>query len=128
MTITYSGPFIQIRFESNEVSDKKVEVKLADGYTYNQILISNARNIALLSPDQTVASNTRITFPIINCKSPSVLPLYILDTTKAAQIILIIEKFGQIPDQRYFEKAFVPIIVTGGDGKKYRVIPSDQFK
>jgi hypothetical protein len=41
---------------------------------------------------------------------------------------LSIEKFGQIPNEHYFEKAFKPILVTGNDGKKYNVIPSDQFK
>lgn len=40
----------------------------------------------------------------------------------------IIEKFGQIPDPHYFDKAFDPILVTGEDGKEYKCIPSDQFK
>lgn len=41
---------------------------------------------------------------------------------------LSIEKFGQIPDAHYFDKAFDPILVVGDDGNKYKVIPSDQFK
>lgn len=39
-----------------------------------------------------------------------------------------IEKFGQIPDTHYFDKAFERILVTGDDGNEYNVIPSDQFK
>lgn len=45
-----------------------------------------------------------------------------------AEIRFVIEKFGQIPDAHYFDKAFDPILVTGDDGKEYNVIPSDQFK
>lgn len=41
---------------------------------------------------------------------------------------ITLEKFGQIPDDHYFDKPFKPIVVTGDDGKKYNVIPSDQFK
>lgn len=40
----------------------------------------------------------------------------------------IVIYFGQIPDPHYFDKAFEPILVTGDDGNKYKVIPSDQFK
>lgn len=54
--------------------------------------------------------------------------VYITDLTKAAEIRFTIEKFGQIPDAQYFDKAFKPILVTGDDGKEYNVIPSDQFK
>lgn len=43
-------------------------------------------------------------------------------------IRILIEKFGQIPDSHYFDKTFEPILVTGDDGNKYNVIPSDQFK
>lgn len=43
-------------------------------------------------------------------------------------IRILIEKFGQIPDTHYFDKALAPISVTVDDGNKYNVIPSDQFK
>lgn len=68
-----------------------------------------------------------ITFPVVNGKSPSILPLLIKDVSKRADIRLSIEKFGQIPDIHYFDKAFDPILVTGDDGNEYNVIPSDQF-
>lgn len=69
-----------------------------------------------------------ITFPVVNSKSPSILPLLIKDTSKRADIRLTIEKFGQIPDPHYFDKAFEPILVVGDDGNEYNVIPSNQFK
>ena len=75
-----------------------------------------------------VTEGARITFPPVNCKSPSILWLYITDITKEAEIRLTIEKFGQIPDPYYFDRIFQPISVVGNDGKKYNVIPSDQFK
>ena len=55
-------------------------------------------------------------------------PLLIKDISKKADIRLSIEKFGQIPDTHYFDKAFDPILVVGDDGNEYNVIPSDQFK
>lgn len=69
-----------------------------------------------------------ITFPVVNGKSPSILPLVIKDVSKIADIRLTIEKFGQIPDPHYFDRAFEPILVTGDDGNQHYVIPSDQFK
>lgn len=54
--------------------------------------------------------------------------IYIHDVTAAASLRLLITKFGQIPDTRYFLTAFEPILVTGDDGNEYNVIPSDQFK
>lgn len=45
-----------------------------------------------------------------------------------AEVRILIEKFGQIPDTHYFDTTFKPILVTGDDGKEYNMIPSDQFK
>lgn len=41
---------------------------------------------------------------------------------------LTIEKFGQIPDSKYFDAAFNSIAVASDDGKRSYIIPSDQFK
>nr|DAQ79129.1 MAG TPA: hypothetical protein [Caudoviricetes sp.] len=43
-------------------------------------------------------------------------------------IVISFDEFGQIPDPYYFNSVFNPILVTGGDGNEYYVIPSDQFK
>ena len=128
MNIEYYGPFIRISFKANEIVDPHVSVKLAPGYTYERILINNLFNITELHAYQSVAKGDRFTFPPVNSKSPSVLHLFIPDVTKSAEIRFSIEKFGQIPDEHYFETAFKPILVTGDNGNKYKIIPSDQFK
>ena len=128
MTINYFGPFIRIYIAANELHDGHISVQLADGYTYERIIIHEVNNISELHSYQTVHTGDRITFPPVNSKSPSVLPLYIPDVTKEAEIRFSIEKFGQIPDPNYFSRAFEPILVTGEDDKEYKVIPSDQFK
>lgn len=127
MTQEYHGSFIHIVFEANELSDGRVKIQLADGYTYERIYIHYIDNVEL-SMYMPLESGEDITFPVVNGKSPSILPLLVKDVSRLADIRLTIEKFGQIPDAHYFDKAFEPILVTGDDGKKYNVIPSDQFK
>ena len=128
MTIAYYGPFIRIHFSAHELIEGHINVKLADGYSFERIFIHALINVNELCRYQTVHMGDRITFPPVNCKSPSVLPIYIPDVTKDADIRLSIEKFGQIPDPNYFFDVFNPILVTSDDGKTYPVIPSDQFK
>ena len=128
MTIEYYGPFIRIYFKANELKDAHTTVKLADGYTYERIFINNLQNITELHVYQNVERGDRLTFPPVNCKSPSNLYLFIPDIRKDAEIRFSIEKFGQIPDPNYFDSAFKPIVVKGDDGNEYKVIPSDQFK
>ena len=128
MTIEYYGPFIHIHLLANELTAGHTKVKLADGYTYESIIIHNMSNITELHAYQSIHEGDKISFPPVNCTSPSILYLFIQDVTKQADIRLSIEKFGQIPNEHYFEGAFKPILVTGEDGNTYPVIPSDQFK
>ena len=128
MIIEYRGPFIHITFIPNELKEGHPKVQLEPGYTYERIFIHGLSNITELLPYQQVHAGDRITFPPVNSKSPSVLHLYIPDVSKRADIKFTIEKFGQIPDEHYFDEAFKPIVVTGDDGNNYPVIPSDQFK
>lgn len=123
----YHGSFIHIQFDANELSDGRTTIQLADGYTYERIFIHYIDNIEL-SLYMPLEPGDDITFPVVNSKSPSILPLLIKDISKKADIRLSIEKFGQIPDTHYFDKAFDPILVVGDDGNEYNVIPSDQFK
>lgn len=126
MTQEYHGSFIHIHFDANELSDGRTNIQLADGYTYERIYIHYIDNIEL-SIYMPLDRGEDITFPVVNSKSPSILPLLIKDVSKLADIRLSIEKFGQIPDPHYFDKAFEPILVTGDDGNEYNVIPSDQI-
>ena len=128
MNIYYFGPCVRITFNANELKEGHTFVDLASGYTYERIFINDLLNIIELHAYQTVMRGDRFTFPPVNSKSPSRIHLFIPDITKMAEIRFTIEKFGQIPDENYFDKIFEPIVVTGNDGNKYNVIPSNQFK
>ena len=126
MNILVAGNVIEVTFTANEPTQSGY-ITLPDGYSYEQINIISVNNCY---PVHRLSSNylgTR-TFPPVNSKSPCQFAYAILDTTKAASFRIIIEKFGQIPDTHYFDKAFEPILVTDDAGKEYNVIPSDQFK
>ena len=103
MTVEYYGPFIRITFKANELSAGHTSVKLADGYTYERIFIHEVNNITELHAYQNIHGGDHLTFPPINCTSPSILYLFVLDRTKPAEIRLSIEKFGQIPNEHYFD-------------------------
>lgn len=122
-----AGCNIFLKFTENELTSNEYLYNLPSGYTINTIHITYLTNIGYMSR-AGIQMNTRLVFPAVNSKSPSYITLYISDLTKAAEIRFTIEKFGQIPDPHYFDKAFEPILVTGDDGKEYKVIPSDQFK
>lgn len=126
--IKYRGNFICINFDANELTKEHTTIQLQDGYTYERLHINNANNVKELVPYMSISTGDTITFPVVNSKSPSTIPIYVPDITKEAELRITIEKFGQIPDIHYFDKAFEPILVTGDDGKEYNVIPSDQFK
>ena len=126
--IRYRGNFIRIYFEANELTEPHTTIQLPDGYTYERLHINGAYNVKELVPYMSIFTGDTITFPVVNGKSPSTIDIYVPDITKEADIRITIEKFGQIPDIHYFDTAFEPILVTGGDGKEYNVIPSDQFK
>lgn len=126
--IQYSGNFIRIYFEANELTKEHTTIQLQDGYTYERLHINGANNVKELIPYMSIFTGDTITFPVVNSKSPSTIGIYVPDITKEAEIRITIEKFGQIPDIHYFDTAFEPILVTGDDGKEYNVIPSDQFK
>lgn len=128
MLIDYKGPTIGIVFEANESESNYGNIQLADGYSFEQIKLLYLSNINEILPYCRLSPNTSIKYPPINSKSPCVLNLHLIDTTKHAVCAISIEKFGQLPDINYFHKTIHPILVTGDDGKEYNTIPSDQFK
>lgn len=127
MTSLVNGCNFTLKMAANESTSNDYVYILPSGYTINTIYITYLTNIEAINM-AFVQRNSRLVFPVVNSKSPSYITLYISDITKAAEIRFTIEKFGQIPDDSYFDKPFTPIVVTGDDGKKYNVIPSDQFK
>lgn len=126
--IQYSGNFIRIHFNANELTKAHTTIQLQDGYTYERLHINGANNVKELVPYMSISTGDTITFPAVNSKSPSTIPIFVPDITKEAELRITIEKFGQIPDIHYFDTVFSPILVTGSDGNKYNLIPSDQFK
>lgn len=119
--------YIRIYIEANELTTNRVLITLPEGYSYESINITYLNNITELVPYFTIALRS-YHIPPVRSHSPSILNLLVDDVSKPAEIRIIIEKFGQIPDPKYFDNVFKPILVTGDDGNEYNVIPSDQFK
>lgn len=127
MNIDIRGNYIRIYINANELTNRRVPIKLPDGYSYESIYILHLSNISELMPYFYITSNRSYHIPPVNSHSPSTLNLLVGNVATSAEIRILIEKFGQIPDAEYFDHAFKPILVTGDDGNKYNVIPSDQF-
>lgn len=121
------GNMIALNFNANELTSNNFIYKLPDGYSFHQLKIVGLNNVVIINTNMNLSTNTYV-FPIVNGKSPSIISMFIPDTSKPTYVRIMIEKFGQIPDAHYFDKAFDPILVTDDDGNKYNVIPSDQFK
>lgn len=97
-------------------------IVLPDCYSYERIHFAYIKNIWGMA-ETNIANNFILNFPPINSKSPNYFNFNVSETTQRAEVRLIIEKFGQIPDAHYFDNAFEPILVTGDDGNDYKVIP-----
>lgn len=126
MSTSVHGNHISINFTAGEPQDGTIT--LPDGYSIETVVFDNVNNIRLFSGFCLIKTGDRVHFPPVNSKSPAIFMYHITDTSKIADVRFLIEKFGQIPDPHYFDKAFDPILVTGDDGNEYNVIPSDQFK
>jgi hypothetical protein len=118
------GNCIRIYINPNELSTNRVPITLPDGYSYESIHILYLYNISEIYPYFVVSSNNVYHIPPVRSHSPSTFNLLVGNIADKAEIRILIEKFGQIPDSHYFE----PILVTGDDGNEYNEIPSDQFK
>ena len=128
MVLEVRGNFIRFTSEANEFTSMRVPVTLPDGYSYETIHILYAHNVSEIAYHVHISNGMTCHFPPVRSHSPSAFALLLNDTAEKAEIRILIEKFGQIPDANYFNKEFEPILVTGDDGNTYNVIPSDQFK
>lgn len=122
------GNCVRIYINANELTTNRVNIPLPDGYSYESIHILYLSNITELAPYFLITARNSYHIPPINSRSPSTLNLLVTNISASAEIRILIEKFGQIPDANYFDHAFEPILVTGDDGKEYNAITSDQFK
>lgn len=125
--ISIKGNYLFVKFEANSLTTNNVDITLPDGYSFENIHILLYYNISYISAPY-MPIKEYMEFPVVNSKSPCKMVVTITDLTKEANIRILITKFGQIPDPHYFDKAFDPILVTGDNGEKYKVIPSNQFK
>lgn len=128
MNTIIRGNCIRIYIEANEFTNRRVPVTLPEGYSYESINIIYLSNISELVPYFLINNNRLYHIPPVRSHSPSTFNLLVGDLSKSAEIRILIEKFGQIPDAHYFDNTFTPLLVTGDDGNEYNVIPSDQFK
>lgn len=127
MYTNINGNNVRIAIEANELTNNRVHITLPDGYSYESIHITYLSNIKEIKR-YILVNNNLYNFPPVRSHSPSTFDLLVADLSQRAEIRLIIEKFGQIPDPNYSNSAFDPILVVGDDGQEYNVIPSDQFK
>lgn len=111
-----------------KATDDRIVYTLPDGYSYETLMVTGSININYFNPLCKAIHGVHYHFPPVRSKSPSTLKFLKTNPDAEASIIITIIKFGQIPDAHYFDKAFEPILVTGEDGYKYKVIPSNQFK
>lgn len=126
MTVNYYGNAVDIKYSKG---DTTAAITLPDGYSIEDILIVKNTGIygIKLGIPIPISANITLHFPPVNSCSPNTItPLF--DNKKEQRFTFLITKFGQIPNAHYFDKAFDPILVVGNDGKKYNVIPSNQFK
>lgn len=128
MTTKIRGNCLRIYIEANELTNNRALVTLPDGYSYESIHILYLDNISELMPYFLISNNMTYHIPPVNSHSPCTMNLLVKDLSSHAEIRILIEKFGQIPDSHYFDNLFEPILVTCDDGNEYNVIPSDQFK
>lgn len=126
MTITYHGNAVDIKWDAGDRNG--AFITLTDGYSIEEMYILNNTGIYGLYLGIPITPTTeKLYFPPVYSRSPSRIEPF-FDNTTEQRLSFLITKFGQIPDVNYFDKAFEPILVTGDDGKEYKVIPSDQFK
>lgn len=109
-------------------SENNITFRLPDGYSYETFQLTGSSNLNYVNPLCKANIGSVYNFPPVRSKSPSTITLLKENASAESSAVITIFKFGQIPDPHYFDKAFEPILVTGDDGNKYKVIPSDQFK
>lgn len=128
MTTDIRGNCVRIYIEANELTNNRVPVTLPAGYSYETIHILYLYNITEIYPYILVTNNNVYHLPPVRSHSPSIFNLLVGNLAEKAEIRILIEKFGQIPDSHYFENAFKPILVNSKVDNEYNTIPSDQFK
>ena len=103
MIDTVYGNMIALNFTANELTKQDYKYRLPEGYSVQQMKIVSLNNALIISTNMNLPVNTYV-FPIVNGKSPSTIPINIIDISKPAFVRIAIEKFGGIPYDDYFKK------------------------
>lgn len=128
MVNEFRGNCVRIYIDANEFTTRRIPITLPDGYSYETIHIIYLHNVSELVPYFLINNNMTYHIPPVRSHSPSTFSILLGNTSESAELRILIEKFGQIPDANYFNTAFKPILVQDNDGNEHNVIPSDQFK
>lgn len=122
ITATVRGNMIQ--FQSFEVSESTIYM-LPSGYSVKKMQIFSENEMYLAITDGSNAQMRYLnsgehTFPIVNGKSPCIFEIRTSSNeevaSKGGRLLIEIEEFGGIPDERYFRGAFEPTYIKGKKG------------
>lgn len=133
MNMYVNGNRINFQIDQESETNATIPINLPDGYSIKSMMYhAFSDNISLFdsgtSPQHIFPSDTVITFPVVNSKSPCSFILYTSNAPKGAQLCITITEFGCIPDTQYFAGTFLPISSVNPDnGDEYKMIPSTQF-
>lgn len=120
MTVNTYGNIIVIDIKAGESA---TNLTLPDGYTIKSAHVSLS-NGSLATPNGTniVNVDSKLSFPIVNGKSPNVFRVGLVDSTKSGMVKIMIDHFGARGDSDYFTKAFEPLLIKA-NGSEYNLIP-----
>lgn len=133
MKMTVHGNRVILEIDKESETNSIIPFNLPDGYSIKSMMIHPySKNISLFegtnAPIQILPTDTVITFPVVNSKSPCFFKLNAMNATLGTKLCITITEFGCIPDTQYFAGTFLPISAVNPDnGAEYKMIPSTQF-
>lgn len=134
MNMTVSGNRIILKIDKESEKNTNIPFNLPEGYSIKSMMYhTDTSNITLYdgAPSSTriYPTDTVITFPVVNSKSPCFFILHTINANIGTTLYITITEFGCIPDTQYFAGTFLPISAVNPDnGAEYKMIPSTQYE
>ena len=134
MKMTISGNRIILEIEKASEKSGTIPFILPKGYSIKSMMYhADTDNISLYdgAPSSTriYPTDTVITFPVVNSKSPCFFILNTSNVNIGTKLCITITEFGCIPDTQYFAGTFLPLSTVNPDnGSEYYMIPSSQYE
>lgn len=134
MKMTISGNRITLEIDKESEKNGITPFNLPIGYSIKSMMYhSDTDNLSLYdgasSPNRIYPTDTVITFPVVNSKSPCFFILNASNVNIGTKLCITITEFGCIPDTQYFAGTFSPISAVNPDnGTEYKMIPSTQYE